>query len=72
MTIKNSTSNRNAETRNEESSSEHIKVRVKLVRMIKENGVKPLTADQLRAMCEPWLEAESADEFQLGASGRGH
>ncbi|HVG19414.1 MAG TPA: hypothetical protein VNI02_10195 [Blastocatellia bacterium] len=63
MTIKNLTSDKDAEPVGEKLSAEQIKAKAKLERMIKENGATPLTAEQLRAMGDLWPEDETVDEF---------
>jgi hypothetical protein len=63
MTIKNLTSDKNAESIGEELSPEEIKARAKLERMIKENGISPLTVEQLHAMGDLWPEEDDVDEF---------
>lgn len=63
MTIKRITADQDAETFDERVSDEQIKARAKLERMIKENGAKTLTVEQLHAMGDLWPEDEGIDEF---------
>lgn len=44
-------------------SPEQIRAREKAQRLIQEQGTKPLTIAELRAMGEVWPEDESVDEF---------
>jgi hypothetical protein len=46
-----------------ELSPEQIKAQAKLRKMIQDRGIKPLTAEQLRAMGDVWPEDESVDDF---------
>ncbi|HST19945.1 MAG TPA: hypothetical protein VLR90_02435 [Blastocatellia bacterium] len=46
-----------------ELSPEQIQAQAKLRKMIQDRGIKPLTAEQLRAMGDVWPEDESVDDF---------
>ncbi len=47
----------------EKLTPEQIKARAKLRKLIEEQGTKPLSITQLRAMGDVWPEDESVDEF---------
>jgi hypothetical protein len=44
-------------------SPEQSRARARLRKLIDEQGVKPITAEQLHAMGDVWPEDESVDEF---------
>ena len=44
-------------------SPEQSRARARLRKLIDERGIKPITAEQLRAMGDVWPEDESVDEF---------
>lgn len=44
-------------------SSEQSKARARLRKLIDERGIKPISANQLRAMGDLWPEDESVDDF---------
>jgi hypothetical protein len=44
-------------------SSEESTARARLRALIEERGIKPISADQLRAMGDLWPEDESVDDF---------
>jgi len=44
-------------------SPAQVRAREKVKKLIKEQGTKPLTISELRAMGEVWPEDESVDEF---------
>ncbi|MEW6209011.1 MAG: hypothetical protein AB1631_11635 [Acidobacteriota bacterium] len=47
----------------EKLSPEQIRARERLKKLIEEQGTKPLSVDELRAMGDVWPEDESVDEF---------
>jgi hypothetical protein len=55
--------NTNSTINTEELSEEQIKAREKLLRLAEEQGVKPMSWEQLKAMGDLWPEDESIDDF---------
>ena len=55
--------NSNSSVNPEELTEEQIKAREKLMRLAKEQGVKPMTLEKLRAMGDLWPEDENIDDF---------
>jgi hypothetical protein len=44
-------------------SAEQSKARARLLSLIDERGIKPITVEQLRAMGDAWPEDENVDDF---------
>ncbi|MBI3649866.1 MAG: hypothetical protein HY231_02320 [Acidobacteria bacterium] len=51
------------QTFDEELKERQIRAREKLLRLAEEQGVKPMTWEQLKAMGDLWLADESIDDF---------
>ncbi|HXG66969.1 MAG TPA: hypothetical protein VNO70_17840 [Blastocatellia bacterium] len=48
---------------NKQLTEDQIKAREKLEKLVKEQGAKPVTIEELNAMGDLWPEDEDVDEF---------
>jgi hypothetical protein len=55
--------NTNTTISTDELSEEQVKAREKLLRLAEEQGVKPMSWEQLKAMGDLWPEDENIDDF---------
>ena len=59
----NTTTNPEADTLNANLPTLENQARAKLENLVREQGIKPMTIEELRAMGDLWPEDESVDDF---------